>query len=77
MVAVETSHDHLASLLSEWREVATFFMLRLLLAPCVETVLMLDRVLYLREKGVYASYNIMCCVVLDCVRACVCVVCRL
>ena len=40
-------------MLSEWSKVAVFFMLRLLLAPCVESVVLLDRLLFLREQGIY------------------------
>ncbi|XP_064406568.1 methyltransferase-like protein 25B [Halichondria panicea] len=35
----------------EWRRVVMFFMLRLTLAPCVESVLLLDRAMFLIEQG--------------------------
>ncbi|KAL5467219.1 hypothetical protein EMCRGX_G031419 [Ephydatia muelleri] len=38
-----------------WERVAVFFLLRLLLAPCVETLVLLDRVLYLQEQAYPAS----------------------
>ena len=41
----------------EWREVAVFFMLRLALAPCVETLILLDRLLFLTEQGMTHSLN--------------------
>ena len=41
----------------EWREVAVFFMLRLALAPCVETLILLDRLLFLTEQGMTLSLN--------------------
>ena len=47
----ESGGAALAALVLEWREVAVFFMLRQVLAPCVESVLLLDRLLYLREQG--------------------------
>ena len=37
----------------EWRRVVMFFMLRLTLAPCVESVLLLDRAMFLIEQGNY------------------------
>nr|CAD7463283.1 unnamed protein product [Timema tahoe] len=37
--------------LSQWKQVVTFYSLRLILAPLVETVLLLDRLLFLREAG--------------------------
>lgn len=35
----------------EWWKVALFFMLRAAMAPCVETLILLDRKLYLLEQG--------------------------
>ena len=43
----------LEGLVAQWSRVAVFFTLRLVLAPCVESVLLLDRALFLREQGVY------------------------
>lgn len=37
--------------LSQWKRVVIFYTLRLLLAPLVETILLLDRLLYLQELG--------------------------
>jgi hypothetical protein len=37
--------------LLQWKRVVIFYTLRLLLAPLVETVLLLDRLLYLKELG--------------------------
>ncbi|CAG2054259.1 unnamed protein product, partial [Timema podura] len=37
--------------LSQWKQVVTFYSLRLILAPLVETVLLLDRLLFLREAA--------------------------
>ncbi len=39
------------SKLSDWWSVVSFYSLRLLLAPLIETVLLLDRCLYLQEQG--------------------------
>jgi len=54
--------DHLSSfstdtsvlrpLLAQWEMVAVFFMLRLTVAACVESMLLLDRAMYLQEQGV-------------------------
>lgn len=52
---LETCGERLAALLCEWRAVAVFFMLRLVLAPCVESALLLDRLLFLREQGLKAE----------------------
>jgi hypothetical protein len=37
--------------LLQWKRVVIFYTLRLLLAPLVETILLLDRLLYLQELG--------------------------
>ena len=37
--------------LLQWKRVVIFYTLRLLLAPLVETILLLDRLLYLKELG--------------------------
>ncbi len=37
--------------LSQWKDVVAFYTLRLALAPVVETVILLDRLLYVREQG--------------------------
>jgi hypothetical protein len=42
-------------LLSQWRRVVVFNVLRLLLAPLSEALLLLDRLLYLREGGHHAA----------------------
>nr|CAD7568129.1 unnamed protein product [Timema californicum] len=41
--------------LSQWKQVVTFYSLRLILAPLVETVLLLDRLLFLRESDMGIS----------------------
>lgn len=38
-------------LLSRWKEVIMFYCLRLLLGPVIESLILLDRCLYLRENG--------------------------
>ena len=37
--------------LLQWKRVVIFYTLRLLLAPLVETILLLDRLLFLKELG--------------------------
>jgi len=37
--------------LLQWKRVVIFYTLRLLLAPLVETILLLDRLIYLKELG--------------------------
>ena len=55
--SVETGSESIEALLYQWKEVAVFFMLRLVLAPCVETALMLDRLLFLMEQGYVGSLS--------------------
>lgn len=42
--------------LSQWKAVVAFYSLRLLLAPIVETVIQLDRLLYLAENGIQKTF---------------------
>ena len=35
-----------------WRKVAIFFMLRLTMAPCVESLMLLDRAIFLTEMNI-------------------------
>lgn len=37
--------------LSEWKDVVLYYSLRLLLAPLVETVVLMDRMFYVIENG--------------------------
>ena len=39
------------ALVSRWKDVIMFFCLRLLLGPVIESLVLLDRYLYLAEKG--------------------------
>jgi hypothetical protein len=53
---LEVPHEDLESEetqmnLLQWKRVVIFYTLRLLLAPLVETILLLDRLLYLKELG--------------------------
>ena len=34
-----------------WQRVVMYFLLRLVMAPCIETLLLIDRVLFLIERG--------------------------
>ncbi|XP_063432236.1 methyltransferase-like protein 25B [Mytilus trossulus] len=43
--------------LSNWKDVVAFYTIRLALAPVVETVILLDRMFYLKEQGI-SSYLI-------------------
>lgn len=38
-----------------WRKVAVFFMLRLAMAPCVESLVLLDRAIFLTEVNMQCS----------------------
>ena len=48
---------HIQACLSQWRAVVVFYSLRLLLAPIVETVIQLDRLLYLAENGILKTFK--------------------
>lgn len=39
------------SCLEQWQRVVIFYSIRLMLAPVIETVVQLDRLLYLKEQG--------------------------
>jgi len=39
------------NMLSEWRKVVILFALSLMVAPVIETVIILDRMIYLSENG--------------------------
>ena len=43
--------EELQPMLAQWWKVALFFLVRLVLAPCVESLILLDRAIYLREIG--------------------------
>ena len=45
-------------LLGQWEKVTLFFILRLVLAPCVESLVLLDRVLYLQEQSEYKTPHV-------------------
>ena len=42
----------LGPFLAQWEKVGVFFMLRLTVAACVESMLLLDRAMYLQQQGV-------------------------
>jgi len=42
-------------LVAQWRKVIIFYCLRLLVAPAIESLILVDRVLYLAECGYDAS----------------------
>ena len=54
----------LRPLLDRWKDVVVMFMLRLTIAPCVESIILLDRLCYLKEHG-------MCYCVSVCVYTCI------
>lgn len=47
----DLSSEHIQSCLEQWKRVVMFYSLRLMLAPVIETVVQLDRLLYLTEQG--------------------------
>ena len=48
---------------TQWENVAKYFMLRLALAPCVESLILLDRVQFLKEQGVCMMWIVIMAVV--------------
>ena len=47
----ESQEERAQKKLGRWREVVAFFSLRLCLLPVVETVILLDRMLFLAQNG--------------------------
>ena len=43
--------EELQPMLAQWWKVALFFLVRLVMAPCVESLILLDRAHFLKEKG--------------------------
>ena len=65
----------LRPLLDKWKDVVVVYMLRLAIAPCVESIILLDRLFYLEEYGTAhctcVAYSMHACVL----YARVCVTC--
>lgn len=53
----DTSSHDIQSNLKRWRQVVIFYTCRLILAPLVETVILLDRLLYLHEHNVICDIS--------------------
>lgn len=49
--------------LTQWGRVVKFYTLRLMLAPLMETVILLDRLLYLQEIGKEIKMRMLCVIV--------------
>ncbi|XP_022669743.1 protein RRNAD1-like [Varroa destructor] len=52
----EFSSVEIAGYLDQWMHVATFFALRLCIAPAIESLLQMDRIMYLLEAGFDVDY---------------------
>ena len=37
----------------QWQNIVMYFLLRLIIAPCIETLILLDRLLFLKEKSIH------------------------
>lgn len=48
----------LSDLVAQWKKVTMFFMLRVALAPCVESLLLLDRAIFLTEQNISSSQQL-------------------
>lgn len=54
----ESALEELNDLVVEqWERVAIFFMLRLALAPCVESLILLDRAIFLAERSASHTHH--------------------
>ena len=53
----ELNSSHVNMCLDQWKRVVAFYSLRLLMAPLIETAVQLDRLLYIYEKGEFASFR--------------------
>ena len=51
--SLPTDMNSLQPLLNRWEDVVVVYMLRLAIAPCVESIILLDRLFYLEEHGIY------------------------
>ena len=51
--------EGMLALRGHWERVVAMFVLRNILAPCVETLVLLDRFLYLLERGIVVHHWIM------------------
>lgn len=47
----DLSSQYIQSCLEQWQRVVIFYSLRLMVAPVIETIVQLDRLLYLAEQG--------------------------
>ncbi|RVE46595.1 hypothetical protein evm_008728 [Chilo suppressalis] len=52
----ETIQEFCSNMESQWKKIALFYLLRLCLAQVIETVILLDRLLYLLENGFEKVY---------------------
>ena len=62
IIGSTTDMNTLRPLLDRWKDVVVLYMLRLTIAPCIESVILLDRLYYLQEHGMY---HCMCVCVQD------------
>ena len=51
----EVINEKIDEMLGEWNKVMVVFTLSLVVAPVIETVMLLDRLIYLSENGMYCS----------------------
>lgn len=51
----EFSSDHVKNCLAQYKRVIIFYSLRLLAAPLIESLILLDHILYLTENGFNSS----------------------
>jgi len=48
---LQSHREEINKMLARWRSVVTFFALGILMSPLIETIVLLDRCLYLKEQG--------------------------
>ena len=75
-LCVQTSEEEVTAFHEQHRhqedKMAAFFQLRATLAPVVETVVLLDRLLFLLEQVSFSVCVYVCACVCACVRMCAC-----
>ena len=76
-LCVQASEEEVAAFHEQHRhqenKMAAFFQLRATLAPVVETVVLLDRLLFLLEQVSFSVCVYVCACACACVRVCACV----
>lgn len=49
----DISSEEIQKCLKNWKKVMTFYSLRLMFAPMIESIILIDRLLYIADKGIF------------------------